>query len=417
MPNGSQWSSAEAQLPAGPVIGVAPGCGRLAPVRAGPAEVFTVALRLGMTSFGGPIAHLGYFRTEYVERRRWLSDAAFAELVAIGQFLPGPTSSQVGMAVGYTRAGLRGALAGWAGFTLPSAAAMSAFGALAASGTLEDEVWLRALKLVAVAVVLDAIIGMARRLAATLSTAVVAVGTGIVLLLLPASGLVQVGCLVVGGLLGLLLFRSQPHPDTAPLPIHVGRRAGAVALVTFVGLLLLLPALAGFGTLLELADAMYRAGALVFGGGHVVLPLMEAETVPSLVTEDAFIAGYGAAQAMPGPLFTFATYLGQVAAGLPGALVATIAVFLPGFLILFGVLPFWQQVRSDRRVQAALVGVNAAVVGLLGAALIDPIVTSAVNSVVDVVFAVALFATLHYVKAPPWLVVVAAVLASPLLSL
>ncbi|MGH8823500.1 MAG: chromate efflux transporter [Jiangellaceae bacterium] len=386
-------------------------------MRAGPVEVFAVALRLGVTSFGGPIAHLGYFRAEYVERRRWLDDAAFAELVAIGQFLPGPASSQVGMAVGYTRAGLPGAVAAWAGFTLPSAMAMTAFAALAATGSVGDEVWLRALKLVAVAVVLDAVIGMARRLARTPATAAMAIVTGTVLLLLPASGLVQVGCLVVAGLLGLLAFRSQPHPDTIQLPLHVGRWAGGLALTAFVALLLALPLLSGLGTLVALADAMYRAGALVFGGGHVVLPLMQAETVPSLVSESAFIAGYGAAQALPGPLFTFATYLGQVAAGLPGALVATIAVFLPGFLILLGVLPFWQQVRSDRRVQAALIGVNAAVVGLLGAALIDPIVTSAVTSGVDVVFAAALFVALRLAKAPPWLVVLGAVSASPLLSL
>ncbi|HET6686510.1 MAG TPA: chromate efflux transporter [Jiangellaceae bacterium] len=386
-------------------------------MRAGPGEVFTVALRLGMTSFGGPIAHLGYFRAEYVERRRWLSDAAFAEFVAIGQFLPGPASSQVGMAVGYTRAGLVGAVAGWAGFTLPSAVAMAIFGALAATGGVGEEVWLRALKLVAVAVVLDAVIGMAGRLARTPTTAAVAVLTGVVLLLLPTSGLVQAGCLSVAGLLGLLLFRSKPLSDTAPLALHVGKRTGAVALAAFAVLLLVLPLLSGLGTLLELADAMYRAGALVFGGGHVVLPLMQAETVPNLVSEDAFLAGYGAAQALPGPLFTFATYLGQVAAGFPGAFVSTIAVFLPGFLILLGVLPFWQQVRSDPRVQAALVGVNAAVVGLLGAALIDPIATSAVTSVVDAVFAAALFLAVRVAKAPPWLVVLTAVLASPLLGL
>jgi chromate transporter len=244
-----------------------------------------------------------------------------------------------------------------------------------------------------------------------------AVLTGVVLLLLPTSGLVQVGCLAAAGLLGLFLLRSESPSDTAPLPLQVARRTGAVALAAFAVLLLLLPLLSGLGTLLELADAMYRAGALVFGGGHVILPLMQAETVPTLVSEDAFLAGYGAAQALPGPLSTFATYLGQVAAGLPGALVSTIAVFLPGFLILLGVLPFWQRVRSDPRVQAALVGVNAAVVGLLGAALIDPIATGAVTSGVDAVFAAALFVALHCVKAPPWSVVLAAVLVSPLLGL
>jgi chromate transporter len=387
-------------------------------VRAGPLEVFTVALRLGVTSFGGPIAHLGYFRIEYVERRRWLDDAAFAELVALGQFLPGPTSSQVGMAVGYARAGLSGAAAAWIGFTLPSAVIMTIFGAIATGGAVGgDELWLRALKLVAVAVVLDAVIGMARQLAATWPRAVIAVIAGAVLLLLPASGFIQVACLLVAALVGLLWFRSKLDAQPGELPIRVGRRTGLMALTAFGALLAALPLISGLGVLADLADAMYRAGALVFGGGHVVLPLLEAETVPNLVSETEFLAGYGVAQALPGPLFTFAAYLGQVAAGLPGAVVATIAMFLPGSLILFGVLPFWQQVRANARVQAALVGVNAAVVGLLGAAWIDPITTSSVTTVADAVFAVALFGALHFAKAPPWLVVIAAVLASPLLGL
>jgi chromate transporter len=380
--------------------------------------VFTVALRLGVTSFGGPIAHLGYFRIEYVERRRWLDDAAFAELVALGQFLPGPTSSQVGMAVGYARAGLSGAAAAWIGFTLPSAVIMTIFGAIATGGAVGgDELWLRALKLVAVAVVLDAVIGMARQLAATWPRAVIAVITGAVLLLLPASGFIQVACLLVAAFVGLLWFRSKLDAQPGELPIRVGRRTGLMALTAFGALLAALPLISGLGVLADLADAMYRAGALVFGGGHVVLPLLEAETVPNLVSETEFLAGYGVAQALPGPLFTFAAYLGQVAAGLPGAVVATIAMFLPGSLILFGVLPFWQQVRANARVQAALVGVNAAVVGLLGAAWIDPITTSSVTTVADAVFAVALFGALHFAKAPPWLVVIAAVLASPLLGL
>jgi chromate transporter len=387
-------------------------------MRAGPLEVFTVALRLGVTSFGGPIAHLGYFRTEYVKRRRWLDDAAFAELVALGQFLPGPTSSQVGLAVGYVRSGLGGAVAGWVGFTLPSAVIMAVFGALAAGGAIGgDEVWLHALKLVAVAVVLDAVIGMARRLAATAATAVIAAVTGAVLLLVPASGLMQVACLIAAAFIGLLLFHAQADVELGELPVRLGRRTGVVALTAFAALLALLPLLARLGVLAELADAMYRAGALVFGGGHVVLPLLEVEMVPDLVGATDFLAGYGLAQALPGPLFTFGTYLGQVTASVPGAAMATAAIFLPGALILFGVLPFWQRVRSDGRVQAALVGVNAAVVGVLGAALIDPITTSSVTSVVDVGFAAALFVALRFAKAPPWLVVIAAVLASPLLNL
>jgi chromate transporter len=377
-----------------------------------------VTLRLGVTSFGGPIAHLGYFRAEYVERRRWLDDAAFAELVALGHFLPGPTSSQVGMAIGYVRAGFPGALAGWVGFTLPSAVIMGTFGAIAIGGDVGgDVVWLHALQLVAVAVVLDAVIGMARQLAVTWATAVIAIATAVALLVLPTSGLLQVACLVVAALVGLLLFRRQAVSDPGALPIQIGRRVGVMALTAFVGLLVVLPLVAGLGVLAEIAHTVYRAGALVFGGGHVVLPLLEAEMVPGLVSETDFLAGYGVAQALPGPLFTFGTYLGQVAAGLPGAVVATVAIFLPGALIMFGVLPFWQPVRSDARVQSALVAVNAAVVGLLAAAWIDPITANSITSVLDAGFAAVLFVALRFVKAPPWVVVLGAVLASPLLAL
>ncbi|MCU0266347.1 MAG: chromate efflux transporter [Actinomycetia bacterium] len=380
-------------------------------------EVFAAALRLGLTSFGGPIAHIGYFRAEYVQRRRWLDDAAFAELVAVAQFLPGPASSQVGMAVGYTRAGLPGALAGWAGFTLPSALAMAAFGVVAATQDLADQPWLAALKLVAVAVVLDAVIGMAQRLTATLATAAIAVVTAVALLLLPTSGLLQVGCLLVAAAVGLVLFRRTALASGGPLPLRIGRRTGVVCLTALSALFLLLPVLEATGVLGDLAAGVYRAGGLVFGGGHVVLPLLETETVPDLVSETEFLAGYGLAQALPGPLFTFATYLGQVAAGLPGALVATVFVFLPGLLVLLGVLPFWQAIRGSARVQAALVGVNAAVVGLLGAALVDPIVAESVSSAADLLFAGVLFAALRVAHLPPWVVVVGAVAASPLLAL
>jgi chromate transporter len=322
------------------------------------------------------------------------------------------------MAIGYVRARLPGAVAGWLGFTLPSAVIMAIFGALATGGGVGgDELWLRALKLVAVAVVLDAVIGMARRLAATWTTARIAVASGAAMLVLPASGLIQVACLLIAAAIGLMFFRVAPTPAADELQVRVPRRAGAAALTTFVALLALLPLAAGLGVLAEIADAMYRAGALVFGGGHVVLPLLEAETVPGLVSQADFLAGYGVAQALPGPWFTFGTCLGQVAAGVPGAVVGTLAIFLPGFLILFGVLPFWQQVRSDGRVQAALTAVNAAVVGLLGAAWIDPIVTSSVTSALDAGFAAGLFGALSVLRAPPWLVVVAAVLASPLLGL
>jgi chromate transporter len=379
-------------------------------------EVFTVALRLGLTSFGGPIAHLGYFRTEYVERRRWLTDEAYAELVAVAQFLPGPASSQVGFAVGMTQRGLPGGIAAWVGFTLPSAVLLAGFGAIAAAGALGDQVWLQALKIVAVAVVLDAVLGMARRLASTALTAALAVLTFAAVVLVPVAA-VQVLALVMAALVALVLARDASAADALALPIEVSRRVGAVALTLVAALLLAVPFLGAIGVLGELAATTLRAGALVFGGGHVVLPLLEEQVVPDLMDSSTFLAGYGAAQAVPGPLFTFATYIGQVVAGVPGALVATVFVFLPGLLLLVGVLPFWSQVRRNRRVQAALVGVNAAVVGILAAALYDPIIITTLTGPVPVVYAAVLFVTLHVWRAPPWAVVLLAVAASPLLAL
>lgn len=383
------------------------------------AEVLTVALKLGLTSFGGPSAHLGYFRAEYVERRRWLDDASFAEVVAVAQFLPGPTSSQVGATVGYLRAGPAGALAAWLGFTLPSAVALAVFAGLIATVDVGDTAWLRALKLVAVAVVLDAVLAMARTLTRTRLTVVLAAATAAAVLLLPRTGLAQLGCLAATGVAGLLL---APRADTGAVPalaVRIGRRTGALllaGLAVLTAVATTLPALAP-SPLARLAGAAYGAGALVFGGGHVVLPLLRAGTVPGLLDEETFLAGYGAAQAVPGPLFTMAAYLGQTVAGLPGALVATVAIFAPGMLLLFGVLPFWTAVRGRPAVRAALVGVDAGVVGLLAATLADPVATSAIHGVTDLVFAAALFAVLRFTRARPPAVVALALLASPLLSL
>jgi chromate transporter len=378
-------------------------------------EVFLVALRLGLTSFGGPIAHLGYFREEYVRRRRWLNEEAYAEIVAISQVLPGPASSQVGFAVGMTQRGLAGGLAAWVGFTLPSALLLAGFAALAGTGRFDDAVWLTALKIVAVAVVLDAVLGMGRRLAATARTATVAVATFAAVLLAP-SALTQVAALAVAAVAGVALFRDAGPSGPAELPLTISRRWGAAALVAFVGLLVGMPLLASTGTLAEVAAVHYRAGALVFGGGHVVLPLLEEPVVPELMDSSTFLAGYGMAQAVPGPLFTFGTYLGQVVAGVPGAVVATVFIFLPGLLVLLGVLPFWSAVRGNRRVQAALVGVNAAVVGILAAALYDPIITTTLVGPVEVVFAAGLFLALVFWRVPAWGLVLGAVLASPLLE-
>jgi chromate transporter len=382
---------------------------------AGVGEVFAVALRLGLTSFGGPIAHLGYFRTEYVERRRWLTDEQYSEIVALAQVLPGPASSQVGFAVGWTQRRLAGALAAFVGFTLPSALVLAAFGAVVTTTDVGGAAWLTALKIVAVAVVLDAVLGMGRSLASTARAATVATATFGAILLLPHP-LVQVAALLLAGAVGAVVFAGQQARGPRSLPLKVSRQWGVVCLVAFATLLVTLPLLAGVGPLAELAGIHYSAGALVFGGGHVVLPLLEQPMVPELMNSSTFLAGYGMAQAVPGPLFTFAAYLGQVVAGPAGAAVTIAFIFAPGFLLLVGVLPFWTRVRATPRVQAALVGVNAAVVGVLAAALYDPIVVTTLLGPVEVVYAAVLFAALHFWKAPPWAVVLGAVAASPLLT-
>ncbi|HET9019629.1 MAG TPA: chromate efflux transporter [Acetobacteraceae bacterium] len=361
-------------------------------------EVFRAFLRLGLTSFGGPVAHLGYFRAEFVERRRWLDDRAFSDLVALCQFLPGPASSQTGFALGLLRGGYRGALAAWAGFTLPSALllVLFAYGAGRIEGSAAGQGLLHGLKLVAVAVVAQAVWGMARTLCPDRPRA--AIGTAAAVLLLAAPGAAtQVGAIVLGGLAGLFLTApaSTAH---APSGLRVGRRVGMACLALYA-LLLVLP-------LPPLLGAVYRAGALVFGGGHVVLPLLrDAVVTPGLVSQDAFLAGYGAAQAVPGPLFTFAAYLGAVAAGVPGAAVALVAIFLPGILALLGVLPFWEDLRAHPRAQAAMRGINAAVVGILGAALYTPVWTSAVLRPADVALALVGFVLLTVWRAPPLVVV------------
>jgi chromate transporter len=379
-------------------------------------EVFTVALRLGLTSFGGPIAHLGYFRDEYVKRRGWLTDEAYSEIVALAQVLPGPASSQVGFAVGWTQRRLPGALAAFVGFTLPSALLLAGFAALVTTADLDGATWLTALKIVAVAVVLDAVIGMGRNLAGTTRTAALAVAA-FGLVTLAGSPVAQVGAILLAGVVGAWLFSGTAPRGPADLPLRIDRRWGMAALALFAGLLVGLPLLAATGALADLAAIHFRAGALVFGGGHVVLPLLEQPLVPELMDSSTFLAGYGMAQAVPGPLFTIAAYLGQVVAGPAGALVAVVFIFAPGFLLLAGVLPFWTRIRANTRVQAALVGVNAAVVGVLAAALYDPIIVTTLVGPVEVVFAAALFVALHVGRAPSWAVVVAAVLASPLLDL
>lgn len=376
-------------------------------------EVLRVSLRLGLTSFGGPIAHLGYFRDEYVVRRKWLDEATYADLVALCQFLPGPASSQVGIAIGLLRGGYLGALAAWVGFTLPSALALVlfAYGVETLGGALGSG-WLHGLKVVAVAVVAQAVLGMMRSLAPDRERATLAVVAAAIVLAVP-SAWGQIGAIVLGGIVGVAFFKNEAPVNHAALPLAVGRRAGAALLVLFFVLLVGLPLLAAAAPVqwIKLVDAFYRAGSLVFGGGHVVLPLLQASVVPpGWVSNDAFLAGYGAAQAVPGPLFTFAAYLGAVMGPQPngwaGAALCLVAIFLPSFLLVIGMLPFWDALRRRPQAQAALRGVNAAVVGLLLAALYNPVWTAGIAGPYDFALAMVAFLLLYMWQTPPWLVVI-----------
>ena len=392
-------------------------------------EVLSVSTRLGVTSFGGPIAHLGYFHAEYVARRRWLDEQTYADLVALCQFLPGPASSQVGMAVGIFRAGLLGGLVAWLGFTLPSALALVAFayGLQTLGGT--EMGWLHGLKVVAVAVVAQAVWGMAQNLTPDRQRVTLAALAAIATLAWPTA-LGQVLIIVAAGLLyhrmtltGLQGSPAAPGQTPAQMRVPIGRGLAAGAWVLFVGLLVGLPLLRYLAPSQPLAvfDSFFRVGSLVFGGGHVVLPLIQAEVVPpGWITNEQFIAGYGAAQAVPGPLFTFAAYLGAVMHpgpnGWAGAALALGAIFLPSFLLIVGGLPLWNLMRAQPSFQVALHGINAAVVGLLLAALYHPVWTSAIHAPGDFALGVVDFVLLAFWKWPPWLVVVLSVLGGTVLG-
>lgn len=374
--------------------------------------VFLVFLRLGLTSFGGPVAHLAYFRQEFVVRRRWLSDENYGDLVALCQFLPGPSSSQVGMALGLQRAGYGGALAAWTGFTLPSAVLLilfalgvSAFGPATLPGLLHG------LKLAAVAVVAHAVWSMATSLCRGAVRAGIMAAAACVVLSVPYAW-AQVCAIALGAVAGLWLLPATPRGASGSPPVPVSRRAGAAWLLVFLALLLVLPLTArGFASpLLDVMDAFYRTGSLVFGGGHVVLPLLRAEMVPpGWIEDDVFLAGYGAAQAVPGPLFSFAAFLGASlngpVSGWSGGLLCLLAIFVPSFLMVAGALPFWVRLRQNERMQAALNGVNAAVVGLLVAAFYQPVWTSAIHRSADFALALVALVALAFWKLPAWLVV------------
>lgn len=380
-------------------------------------EVFVVTLKLGVTSFGGPVAHIGYFHHEYVRKLKWLDDKSYADFVALCQILPGPTSSQVGMGIGAIRAGIPGAMAAWAGFTLPSMVALILFALLLQGFDLANTGIFYGLKIVALAIVAYAVLGMGRQLTPDRDRATIALVTAAGVLLWPTAAM-QVLLIFAAGAIGILLYRNKEIPAVSTIAIPISRFVALLCLVSFFLLLLSLPLIRQITTseFLAVFDSFFRAGSLVFGGGHVVLPLLERAVVPpGWVSKEMFLAGYGAAQAVPGPLFTFASYLGAIMNGWPGAIWTTIAIFLPGALLVIGILPFWHALRQYAQVQGALLGINAAVVGLLLAALYNPIWVSAIQRPVDFVLAATLFVMLEYWKLPPLAIVITGALGGILL--
>lgn len=382
-------------------------------------EVLLVSTRLGFTSFGGPIAHLGYFHEEYVRRRKWLDDRAYADLVALCQFLPGPASSQVGIGIGVMRAGLLGGFLAFLGFTLPSVMALILFALLLQGFDVGHAGWIHGLKIVAVAVVAHAILGMASKLTPDTSRRSIAL-FAVIITLMWQTALTQVLIIVIAALIGYWIYKEEKVPEAIHIQMPISKRFAMICLTLFFGLLILLPILREVTSIhwIAIFDSFYRAGSLVFGGGHVVLPLIEREVVPvGWISEEAFLAGYGATQAVPGPLFTFAAYLGAVMGGWQVALLATAAIFLPAFLLILGTLPFWSSLRSNPKIQGAIFGVNAAVVGILIAALYHPIWTSSILAPLDFALAGILFGMLVFWKLPPWTVVLAGAIGGTLMGL
>lgn len=382
-------------------------------------EILLISTKLGLTSFGGPIAHLGYFREEYVKKRKWLDEKSYADLIALCQFLPGPASSQVGISIGMLRGGIFGGVLSWIGFTMPSVIVLILFAYLVQGFDASSAGWINGLKIVAVAVVAQAVLGMGKNLAPDRPRITMAILAALITLFFP-SAIGQIGTIIAAGIVGYVLYKEIKMDDVQDMPITISRKVGALAWIVFIALLVGLPLLrTAFPTIwMGIIDIYYRVGSIVFGGGHVVLPMLEREVVPiGMVTESEFLAGYGATQAVPGPLFTFASYLGTVTAGWSGALVATAAMFLPSFLLVLGTLPFWNVLRKKPSVRAALMGVNAAVVGILLAALYDPVFTSAIKTTPDFALALVAFGLLMYWKVAPWIVVLATALGGYVLSI
>lgn len=381
-------------------------------------EILLVSTKLGFTSFGGPVAHLGYFHNEYIQRRKWMDEKSYADLVALAQFLPGPASSQVGIGIGVMRAGVLGGIVSFIGFTLPSVIALIIFALLLTQFDASNAGWIHGLKIVAVAVVAHAVMGMAEKLTPDLKRKAIAlfalIGT-----LIWQTAITQVSVILLAALLGYFLYKQQQENGEVSSQFPIAKSVSTICLLLFFGLLFLLPIIkeATGSYWIAMFDSFYRSGSLVFGGGHVVLPLLEQEFVPTgWVSEEAFLAGYGATQAVPGPLFTFAAYLGTVMKGWQGGLIATIAVFLPAFLLILGALPFWDSLRNNAKIKGAIMGVNAAVVGILISAFYHPIWTSSILAPIDFALAAILFSMLVYWKLPPWVIVITGAIGGSLIA-
>lgn len=381
-------------------------------------EIFVVTLRLGLTSFGGPIAHLGYFHEEYVQKRKWLDEKSYLDLVALSQFLPGPASSQTGIGIGVMRGGVVGGIVAFLGFSLPSVIALMIFATLLTTFGIEDSAAIKGLQVVAVAVVAKAVLGMAEKSTPTLRTKLIAL-FALLITLLWQTAYAQIIAILLAGLIGFILFKEndkQTNQVTSEFPIT--HRVGYICLSLFFGLLILLPILSGIIDLpwLTLFDSFYRSGSLVFGGGHVVLPLLEQEIVTAgWMTQQDFLTGFGATQAVPGPLFTFVAYIGTIINGWLTGFLSFLAIFLPAILLIIGVLPFWESLRNKPQIKGALIGVNASVVGILISALYSPIWTNAVQTTTDFALVAILFSMLAFLKLPSWSVVIAGIIGGLIL--
>jgi len=383
-------------------------------------EILVVSTRLGLTSFGGPVAHLGYFYEEYVQKRKWIDEKGYADLVALCQFLPGPASSQVGIGIGVIRGGFLGGILAFLGFTFPSVILLILFALILQGLNINDTGWIHGLKIVAVAVVAHAVLGMAQKLTPDIQRKAIAL-FALVGMLIWQTAYTQVGIILLAGVVGLLIYKKHEEDNEAPY-IHfpISQRFAVICLALFFALLIVLPILRGLTSSngVALFDSFYRSGSLVFGGGHVVLPLLEREFVPTgWLSKEEFLSGYGAAQAVPGPLFTFAAYIGAVINGWKGGILATAAIFLPAFLLVLGTLPFWNTLRQNPKIKGALMGVNAAVVGILIAAFYNPIWTSSILAPADFAFAAILFSMLAYWKLPPWIIVITGAVGGSLITL